>query len=130
MKHTTLTRRDFLKSSAATFFAGSLFLYSPDGIFTQLNPKTRVVLIRDRDLLDEFNRPRTEVVQEMLDGAVTTLLDEADPVQAWKRLVKPDDMVGIKSNVWLYLPTPGALEQAIKRRIVEADIPENYSRMV
>ncbi len=61
----------------------------------------------------------------MLDEAVTTLLNEKDPIQAWKRLIKPADIVGIKSNVWLFLHTPRELEIAIKKRIMDAGVPEN-----
>jgi hypothetical protein len=55
---------------------------------------------------------------------VTTLLDEESPASAWKRLIKTDDIVGIKTNRWGYLPTPEPLEQAIKRRVIDAGVPE------
>ena len=60
----------------------------------------------------------------MLDEAVTTLLNEKDPILAWKKIVKSTDIVGIKSNVWRFLPTPRELEIAIKRRVIETGVPE------
>jgi hypothetical protein len=125
MKHRVLTRRDFLKSSASAAIAGTLFLNSPDWLFAGSEKKTRVVLIRNKDVLDEHNKPNGKIMQQMLDEAVTTLLAEKDPAEAWKKLVKPDDIVGIKSNVWRYLPTPRVLESAIKKRAVEAGVDEN-----
>lgn len=124
MKQRVITRRDFLKDGASAALAGALFFNTPDGLFTQLERKSRVVLIRNKDLLDTYNRPRQEIVQKMLDEAVTTLLDEEEPLQAWKRLLGPDDIVGIKSNVWRFLPTPKALEQAIKRRVMDVGVFE------
>jgi hypothetical protein len=59
----------------------------------------------------------------MLDEAVTALLDVKDPVQAWKKLLKPTDVVGIKSNEWRPINTPPELEQAIKKRVEGAGVP-------
>jgi hypothetical protein len=102
-----------------------LYLSSPEGLFAQSEKKTKVVLIRNKDVLDDRNRPRVSIVRQMLDEAVKTLLNERDPVQAWKRLIKPTDIVGIKSNEWRFLRTPRELEVAIKERIMEAGVSEN-----
>ena len=37
--------------------------------------------------------------------------------QLWKKIIKPYDIVGIKTNVWSYLATPRELEDAIKKKI-------------
>jgi len=89
---------------------------------TKPTRKVRVVLVRDEEALDRHSRPNAEVIHRMLDQAVTTLLGESDPVEAWKLLVKPDDIVGIKSNVWAYLPTPKEVVQAIRRRLMDAGV--------
>jgi len=68
------------------------------------------------------------VLEQMLDQAVTTLLGTPDPMTAWQQLVKPEDVVGIKSNVWYYLPTPRSLEAAIQGRLLQAGVKkENIS---
>jgi hypothetical protein len=117
------TRREFLKDSAAAAMAGALSWTMPVDLFAQQAKLSRVVLIRHKDLLDDQNRPRKEIVLKMLDDAVTTLLDEKDAVKAWKKLVKPADVVGIKSNVWQPICTPPELEEAIKQRAIDAGIP-------
>ena len=123
-----LTRRDFLKKSSSAALAGALFLDSPRSIFAhaakESEKKTRVVLIRDKDVLDNLGNIDEDVLQRMFDTAVTTLLDEESPAKAWKRLIKPDDVVGIKTNEWRYIPTPAPLERAIERRVIEAGVPE------
>ncbi len=101
-----------------------MYVSSPKKLLA-LEKKTRVVLIRNKDLLDDLNRPRERIVRQMLDEAVTTLLNEKDPIQAWKRLIRPDDIVGIKSNQWRFLPTPPELESAIKKRIMDAGVHKN-----
>ena len=86
--------------------------------------KTPVVLIRDKDLLTGFNKPDPWKMQDMLDRAVMTLTGKEDVMNAWKEILEPDDILGIKSNVWSYLPTPPELEQAIKKRALDVGLRE------
>jgi hypothetical protein len=123
MKSKVRTRREFLKDTTSAALAGALYLSSPAKLFAQSKKKTRVVLIRNKDLLDSLNKPREKVVQQMLDEAVTTLINEKDPIQAWKILIKPTDIVGIKSNVWQPICTPPELERAIESRVIDAGVP-------
>ena len=125
MEKNVLTRREFLKTTSSAALAGAMFLGSPQELWGDSEKKTRVVLVRDKGVLGDDNAVNEEVIQEMLDTAVTTLLGEDDPVTAWKRLVTPDDVVGIKSNVWNYLGTPTALEKAIEKRVRDAGVAED-----
>jgi uncharacterized protein (DUF362 family) len=86
------------------------------------------VLIRDREVLDGQDRIRPAALGEMLDGAVAALMDERDPASAWKRIVSPGDVVGIKTNVWHYLPTPEPLNAILRERLIGAGVKrENVS---
>jgi hypothetical protein len=116
-----LTRRDFLKGTTAALLGASLGF----GQDAPLAKKARVVLVRHRDVLDENSAVAPDILQGMLDEAVMKLFDESDPVKAFAKLVKPGETVGIKTNVWSYLPTPPELESAIKRRLVDAGIAED-----
>ena len=117
------TRREFIKDSSAAALAGTLYLTTPLRVFGQSSTNSRVVLVRHKEVIDNFNKPNEKVVQQMLDEAVAALLDIRDPVQAWKKLVKPTDVVGIKSNEWRPIGTPQELERAIKKRVEGAGIP-------
>jgi hypothetical protein len=124
MENPYFTRREFLKSGASFAFAGSLLLGSPLNLFPQSEKKSRVVLVRHKDVLEGDGTPRQEILQGMLDDAVAALLEKKDSLSAWKELIKPDDVVGIKTNVWQYLPTPPALERTIQKRVMDAGVPE------
>ncbi len=87
--------------------------------------KSRVVLVRDKGVLDGNGQINPEVLRAMLDQSLTALLDAPSPVSAWKQLFKPSDVVGIKSNVWSYLPTPKPLEEAIQENLLEANVQED-----
>ena len=115
-----LTRRDFIRGTAAVLAASTAFGQEP----AAASKKTRVVLVRHPEALDadsSFNEP---VIQQMLDEAVAKLLDQPDPISAFKKLLKPEDVVGIKSNVWSFLPTPAPVEKALKRRVLDAGVKE------
>ena len=125
MKKKTFTRRDFLKVAAVTpvmgAVAGSLKIPAAEKPLQ----KSKVVLIRDENALLSFKKPDAEVVQRMLDQAVTTLVGEKDVTKAWKTLISPDDVVGIKTNIMRYLPTTSEVENAIKKRILDVGVAEN-----
>jgi hypothetical protein len=119
-----ITRRDFLKVASAAPLAGAL-LPALRGGSTGAEEKAKVVLVRDPKALDASGAPDAEVIQRMLDEAVRALFDEKDVVKAWKKIVEPWDVVGIKTNVWNQLPTTSQVEQAIKGRVMDAGVPED-----
>jgi len=125
MSHKTnaVTRRDFLRNTAGATLAGAagLSAWAQDTKAT----KAKVVLVRDPEALDAEGVPSPEVLQRMLDNAMMNLFGADDPAAPWKGLFNADDTVGIKTNVWRFLHTPKAIEAAIKRRLVEAGVPEN-----
>ncbi len=116
-------RRDFIKTTTAATLGTTLLLR--DGHAAQpAAAKSRVVLVRDLNVLDEGGRPRAAVVQEMLDAGIKALTGRPDPQSAWKTIVKPTDIVGLKNNRWPYLQTTREVENALKTRMVEAGVPE------
>jgi hypothetical protein len=124
MSRKMITRRDFLKVASVAPLAGA-FIPALKGAPTSPDQKVMVVLVRDPDALDAAGTPNPEVIQRMLDEAVGALIGEKDAVKAWKNIVRPDDVVGIKTNSWRYIPTTTQVEQAIKRRVMDAGVPED-----
>jgi hypothetical protein len=124
MKKKVITRRNFLRVAAMTPVAGAFA--SSLGIPVRMGPvkKATVILVRDKDALKSLHTPNFDVIQKMLDDAVTTLFGEKDPVEAWKKMVKASDVVGIKTNVWRPVSTTREVEQAIKQRVMDVGVPE------
>jgi hypothetical protein len=116
-----ITRRDFIRGTALALL-GTTVGFSQDSQAPAT--KSRVILIRHPEALDENSQFNEQVLQQMLDEAVMKLLDQGDPVASFRMLVKPDDIVGIKSNVWSYLPTPPQVENVIKRRLMDVGVKE------
>jgi hypothetical protein len=123
MSNNTITRRQLIKNTATFAIGSAIYLNSPVELWGQTKgAKTRVVLIRDERLPGYGIAPNPEIVKEMLNKAVCALLDEKDTASAWKKIIKPSDIVGIKTNVWKNLATPAELENAIKDEVLNAGV--------
>ena len=120
-----ITRREFIKSASAAAIAAPALLSAQQDRAATPAGKSRVVLLRDISLLDENGQPRQDVVQEMLDTGLKTLTGKPDPQSAWKTIIKPDDIVGIKNNRWGYLQTTPQVQNALKTRILEAGVKDS-----
>jgi hypothetical protein len=86
--------------------------------------KARIILIRHENVVDKDGKVDRAIIEEMLDEAMVKLFNVESADKAWTQIVKPSDVVGIKTNVWRYLRTPLELEDAMKRRIMAAGVQE------
>lgn len=111
-----ITRRDFMRRSTYTFLGTAL------GFSAEPGKKSRVVLIRHKEAVDQNSVINGAIVFQMLDEAVSMLMDAKNVKEAFQKLVKPNEVVGIKSNVWSYLPTPRELEIAIEQRLMDVGV--------
>ena len=118
-----ITRRTLLKRSALAAIGSSLFFSLPRRVFGKsiAENKSRVVLIRDEAVLQNGVHNKA-ILEQMLDKALVKLTGEADADAAWKKILKPDDVLGIKSNVWRNLRTPEELEEVIQEKAVKVGI--------
>jgi uncharacterized protein (DUF362 family) len=127
-KKRVITRRDFIRTGSCVVMGGLAGLPLIRSAAGQTTVKSRVVLIRDQNVTAGYGSLKGEILMDMLDQAVSALLGTQNPASAWREIVRPGDIVGIKSNVWGPLPTPGPLEDAIVDRLMEAGVSaENIS---
>ncbi|MHC4233566.1 MAG: twin-arginine translocation signal domain-containing protein [Planctomycetota bacterium] len=124
-----LTRRDFMKGVGGALVGMTVGLPAcASGEVTQAG-KSRVVLIRSQDVVLGLRQNDGDLIQRMLDEAMVSLFGLDTPSDCWARIIQPDDIVGIKTNVWRYLPTPPELEQAIRSGVLGAGVPEQNIAM-
>jgi hypothetical protein len=127
MKKANLSRRDFFTVGTGAAAAGLVGSRSSDAKDKNVTT-SRVVLVRDREVLDQNWRPDAEGLHRMLNRGLVELLQEKDAASAWRRLFSATDVVGIKSNVWGRLPTPQALEDAMRTELERVGIaPEDIA---
>ena len=122
MEEKIITRRSFLRLTAGAAMTATFGTGIPGE--ARAEPTAKVVLIRNADVLGPQDRVQEEILRSMLDEAVKTLLGTKGPLEAWQKLFKSSDVVGIKSNAWNRLPTPKELEAAIKRRLLDVGVVE------
>ncbi len=123
MKQTSpVTRRGFLRGTAGLIMA--MGLGPSDPAEAKVEDKARVVVIRHQKVLGADGKMDGNILKSMLDEALQMLLNEKEPLPAWQKMFHKTDVVGIKSNVWRYLPTPEEMEQVIRRRLLDLGIPE------
>ncbi len=60
--------------------------------------KSRVVLVRDKAVVDASGKVETGLLARMLDRGVTTFAGESSAADAWKKFFSPADVVGLKVN--------------------------------
>jgi uncharacterized protein (DUF362 family) len=94
-------RRDFLKKCLAG--AAVLRASGRMGMFATAEQevslaKSRVVISRDSMLRGAGTTVDSHRMQSLLDRAMQALFDRDNPVEAWKKLVRPGETVGLKVN--------------------------------
>lgn len=127
-----VTRRDFMKGSASAVFGAAIPVSqgASQETSSQRPERSKVVVVRNANALDEDSAFNGEVIQQMLDEAVVEYFGVETPVDAFREMVGPDQKVGIKTNGWAYLPTPAELEAAIKRRVLDVGVSEENISML
>ncbi len=137
------TRREFLKETgllaggllAAGVCRGEPAASSPSGSpshATGLNHATgvessngaraRVVIARDEALLHGRVDEHRELLRKLLNATMQRLTQTPDAKQAWRKLFRPQDRIGIKVNT-LGLTTQPAVVDAIVTGLRTADVP-------
>lgn len=119
-----ISRRDFIRGTALAGAAAVVGMPIDSPWAEEPVSKAKVVLVRDAGILSESGKVNPDVAADLLDKAVMALFEKDNAIDAWKQVVLPQDIVGIKTNVWRPLPTPSELEQAIKNRVLEIGVPE------
>ena len=90
-------RREFVKemvAGAAVLGAGANYAWGE----VKAGAKSRVVIVRDAKLRTPGPAPDEKRVAALLDHAMQTYFNAQNPVQPWKQIVRPGQVVGLKLN--------------------------------
>jgi len=86
--------------------------------------RSKVVLIRNENVVLPDGGLHGELLRQMLDEAVVALFERESATACWQHIIQPDDVVGIKTNIWPYLPTPTELNEAIREGVLQAGVQD------
>lgn len=117
-------RREFLHSClASAVIAGGTHPLAP---FFSPKEKSKVVIARDQLLRGAGSNPESDRLVKMLDRSMQALYAADTPLDAWKRVVRPGEVIGLKVNTLAGrgISTSVLLVEAICERLREAGIQE------
>jgi uncharacterized protein (DUF362 family) len=121
------SRRDFLKGALAG--AAVLRVSAAAGVLAGAEQgaaaaKSKVVIARDAQLRGTGSTVDSGRMLSLLDRAMQALFDRDHPIEAWKRLVRPGETVGLKVNTLggRGISTSPQLVEAVCERLQEAGI--------
>jgi hypothetical protein len=88
------------------------------------NARAQVVCIENSAAISDF-QPNAAVVQTMVDCGLTNLTGKTNIVAAWRSLVSPQDVVGIKvfSEAGMFSGTRPAVVAAVVHGLLDAGLP-------
>jgi hypothetical protein len=133
-----ISRREFLRGStlaaAGAALGHALLAGEASGGINQtaqkdtthaaVRSRSKVVLIRDKRVISAAGVVDSAVAARMIDEALCELLGSKKPEDAWRQLFGPNDLAGIKTNVYTYLPTPPELNELLKKRLAACALSE------
>lgn len=129
MPHEKVTRRDFLKSAVAG--AAGLALCGPKAIAAdkpKAGAKSIVAIARAANVLDENLQVNKQSAAAILRKAVAAAVETKTSQDAWKKLIKPTDIVGIVTSKAVN-PTHMELADIIKEDLMALGVPEANIRL-
>jgi uncharacterized protein (DUF362 family) len=119
-------RREFLKACVAgAVLLGSAEKTSGVPLSISTNEKSKVAIARDSLLRGKGTSVDSARLLKVLDRCIQTIYDSDSPQQAWKRAVRPGEVVGLKVNglAGRGISTNVVLVEVICDRLREAGIP-------
>lgn len=126
-----LSRRGFLRATSGLAVGGLAGLVREDAahaeepIPTERAERSRVVLVRNPDAARPAEEVAPQLMSDMLNEAMASLMQKSGPEEAWRALFSAEDVVGLKTNVWSNLRTPRSLEDAIRDELLAIGISDS-----
>lgn len=122
-----VTRRDFVRGTAGAAVGVSLFGVGWAEQAVREPRSATVALVRDQRALSATHEVEVSVLNEMLNQTITRVTRQATPREAWRSLVKPEDIVGLVPTKALN-PTHPELVDAVRSSLIAAGIPAERIR--
>ncbi len=128
-----VTRREFLKGTAlgvaGLALGGSKIVHAADeAAETKKRAKSTVAIARSATALDDQMQVNKDECAKLLRQAVWAATGTKDGDDAWKKMFKPDDVVGIVTSKAVN-PTHMELADMIKANLMAAGLPEANIRI-
>jgi len=134
IKKEVITRRDFLRGTAATALGLTVL---PDwlkagtgkmGIKSAADQKSLVLVVRNEHVLDSSQKVDKKVLEAMVGEVMTALTGEKEMKKAWLKLFSPKDVVGLVPTSVMN-PTHNELLEIVQESLLAIGLPEANIRL-
>jgi hypothetical protein len=126
-RQANVTRRDFMRGTVGAAIGISV-AHDTAGATTRGPRSARVILVRDEQALDARHAVNTAVLTRILGELVTRVTGKLTAADAWRSLVKPEDVVGLVATDHLN-PTHSELVDAVRTAVLAAGVPAERLRL-
>jgi Domain of unknown function (DUF362) len=126
-RQANVTRRDFMRGTVGAAIGVSM-AHGQAGATARAPRPARVVLVRDEQAVDARHAVNAAVLARMLGELATRVTGKPTAADAWRSLVKPEDVVGLVATDHLN-PTHSELVDAVRTAVVAAGVPAERVRM-
>jgi len=126
-RQTNVTRRDFMRGTVGAALGVSV-ARGASGASTRAARSARVILVRDEQALDARHAVNATVLARMLGDLTMRVTGKPTASDAWRSLVKPQDVVGLVSTDHLNATHP-ELVDAVRASVVAAGVTADRVRM-
>jgi len=126
-REVNVTRRDFMRGTVGAAIGISM-AHDSAGAITRAPRSAHVILVRDEQALDARHVVNTAVLTRMVGELATRVTGKPTAADAWRSLVKPEDVVGLVATDHLN-PTHSELVDAVRTAVVAAGVPAEHVRM-
>ncbi len=126
-RHQNVTRRDFMRGTVGAAIGVSL-THGSAGAETRGARAARVVVVRDEQATDARHVVNAAVLTRMLGDLAMRVTGKPSATDAWRSLVKPQDVVGLVATNHLN-PTHPELIDAVRAAVVAAGVTADRVRM-
>ncbi len=124
----SVTRRDFVRGSAGAALGVSLFGLPAAGAPAREPRSARVVLVRDKGALRGAHEVDDAILRGMVAAAVMRVTGAPTARDAWRSLVRPDDVVGLVATSHLN-PTHDEVVAAVRAAVEDAGVAPDRIRL-
>ena len=122
-KNPVLTRRDFIRGTIGATIGTSILGSQWPKAEAKTLRTSLVTIVRDKNAMDSSKNVDSTVLKKMLEQTLIKFTGQNNTRDAWLRLVKPNDMIGLVPTDHLN-PTHEEVVDVVKSSLVDAGIPE------
>ena len=123
-----LTRRDFIRGTIGATIGTSIFGFNwPQGEANAFSPSL-VTVVRDKNAVDSSNNVDAKILDKMLAQTLTKVTGQNNSKDAWRSLLKSDDVIGLVPTQHLN-PTHKEVIEAVKNSLMAAGFTKEKVRL-